>query len=297
MGRTKKEEATLQPEVIDTSFLKDERVIVEYIIRPSKDIRDPNHIAYGGKLDGCADYISPPRLRKDKLKNVLTAVEKKGLEHLMGRDLSIYSDFWKGYKKGGLFPIALTKEGITLDLSVPEQYIMYKVLLNNETLIAKSNEDLRKKGSYKYVIKKQNEAIRQEDEKVNKKLEAFELFSDVKSSKAKMRFILRQFGMHTSSSQKAEFLRGEMGKLIEKNTDLFIKVANDDKLDIKVLIQEGLELGVLRKNKNLYYTVEGAPLSDEGQEPTIENSAAFLSSPLGQEMRFGIEARIKNARE
>lgn len=288
---------TSTKETVDTSFLKNDKVIVRFIAKPSKDIRDPQHIAYGGKLTGCADYIAPPRLRKEKLKNILTREEKEGLEYLMGRDLSIYSDFWRGYRRGGLFPIALTKDDTTLDLSVPEQYIIYKVLLNNETLIAKSPDDLRKKGSYRYVLVQEDAVIKQEDAKVNLKLQAYELFSKVKGSSAKLRFILRQFGKNTSTNQKAEFLRAEVGKLIDSNTALFITFASDKLLGIKVLIQEGLELGVIKKSNDKYYTAEGEPLADTGEESTLANTSKFLGSNLGQETRLKIEARIKNARD
>lgn len=290
------EESTERKQGVDTSFLKNEKVIVKYIMKPSKDIRDPNHIAYGGKLNGTFDWISPPRLRKDKLKNVLTKNEKRGLEFLMARDLSIYSDFWKGYKRGGLFPIALGKDDTILDLSVPEDYIIYKVL-KNDGLVANSQEQLRQKGTYKYIMVKEDDSVKMEDAKVNKKAEAYTLFGAIQTSSPKMRYVLRQFGNFTSPDQKLSFLRGELGKLIETRTDLFIKFANDELLDVKVLIQEGIELGVIRKHDNKYYTAEGTQLADDGQEPTLEIAASFLSSHIGQEARLAIEARIKNARD
>lgn len=290
------EPAATQVQEIDTSFLKDETVIVKYIMKPSPDIRDPQHIAYGGKLNGCLDWIVPPRLRKDRLKNVLTDTEKKGLEYLMNVNLSIYSDFWKGYNKESLFPIGLGKDNLKLNLSDPEQYIQYKVLINNP-MIATSEEDLRRRSTYKYIIVKEADSINEEESKINQKETAYELYSAIKNDSAKMRFILRQFGKYTSVDQKLKFLRSEIGKLIDTSTRAFINYASDDKLEIKVLIQEGLELGVIRKLDDKYYTADSESLADEGQDSTIENAAAYLSSPIGQELRLSIEARIKNARE
>lgn len=282
---------------VDTSFLKNETIIVRFLPRPTKEIRDPKHIAYGGKLEDCFDYIAPPRLRKDKLKNVLTKQEKEGLEHLMNTDLSVYSDFWKGYKKGGLFPIALGKRDTYLDLSTPEHYIIWKVLQSNEHLVANSLEDVRKRGSYKYVLVKEADTVKVESEKVNLKEEAYALFTEIKKSKSTMRYILRQFGKHTHSGQTETFLRGEIGKIIDDKAQLFVKYANDDQLEVKVLVQEALELGVLRKSGKEYFTIDGKPLSDEGLESTMINAVNNLSSPLGQELRFEIEAKVKNARE
>lgn len=283
--------------VIDTSFLKKETIIVRFLPKPSKEITDPRHIAYGGKLEDCFDYIAPPRLRKDKLKNILTKVEKEGLEYLMGIDLSIYGDFWKSYKKGGLFPISLGKRDKFLDLTVPEDYIIYKVLFANEGLIANSLEQVKQKGSYKYVLVKENEAVTQGENIVVKKEKAYDLFGKVKKDASLMRFILREFGKHTHAGQKVAFLKGEIGKLIEMDTDNFIKIADDKHLKIKTLINEGVILGVIKRMNEQYYTAEGDFISEKGKEANLQNAALFLSSPVGQELRLSIEARIKNAQE
>ena len=165
-----------------TKFLKNETVIVRFLPKPSKEIKDPKHIAYGGKLEECYDYIAPPRLRKDKLKNILTAEEKEGLEHLMNINLSVYSDFWKGYKKGGLFPIALGKRDVILQLDVPEQYIIWKVLLANESLIANSLLEVRNKGSFKYVLVKEKDVEKVNEDRTNNKEKAYSLFGELKKS-------------------------------------------------------------------------------------------------------------------
>lgn len=284
-------------EKIDTSFLRSETIIVRFIPRPTKEIRDPKHIAYGGKIEDCYDYIAPPRLRKDKLKNILTKEEKKGLEHLMGIDLSIYGEFWRGYRKGGLFPIALGKRDKFLDLSNSEDYIIYKVLLNNNFLIANGTEDLRKKGSFKYVLIKENETAKNEEEYVNKKEVAYDLFGKVKKSEAKMRYILKEFGKHTHAGQKVGFLKAELGKLIDIDTGNFIRVAGDKSLVTKTLLNEAVILGVIKRMNDMYYTLEGDFVSERGKDATLENAAEYLRSPVGQELRLTIEARVKNAKE
>lgn len=280
-----------------TGFLKNKKVIVQFIPRPTKEIRDPKHIAYGGKLEGCNDYIAPPRLRKDQLKNILTKEEKIGLEHLMGIDLSIYSDFWKSYKKGGLFPIALGKKKLTLNLSVPEDYIIHKVLLSNRTLIANSLDDVRKRGSYKYVLVDEGENEKVDQDNATNKTKAYLIFSEINTDKAKMRYILRQFGKNTNVSHEKGFLIGEIGKIIDSKTKMFIEIASDENLDTKVLMQEALRLGVIRKSGQEYYTAEGEPIADENESPTHEVAARFLNCALGQEMKFAIEARIKVAQD
>lgn len=283
---------------IDTSFLKDETIIVRFLPKPTKEIRDPKHIAYGGKMEDCYDYIAPPRLRKDKLKNVLTKDEKEGLEYVMGgQDLSIYGDFWKGYRNGGLFPIALGKRDRFLNLSVPEDYIIYKVLLLNDKLIANSLEQVRQKGSYKYVLIKEGEGVKNDESNVDKKEKAYDLFGEIKKDSAVLRYVLREFGKHTHAGQNMSFLKGEVGKLIESDIDNFIRITDDKKLKIKTILNEAVILGVIKRMNDLYYTLEGDFISEKGKDANLENAAAYLKSPVGQETRITIEARIKNAKE
>src|SRR5690606_38567541 len=274
-------EETLVKKEVRTDFLKNETVIVQFIPKPTKEITDPKHIAYGGKLQGTFDYIPPPKLRKDKLKNILTNEEKEGLEYLMkGVDLSIYGDFWKSYKKGGLFPIALGKDDKYLDLSIPEDYIIYKVLINNP-LIANSQDQLKNepRATYKYVMVKENEHNKNEEEAINDRASAFEFFSKIKSSESGLRFVLSALGKHTHKNQDIGFLRKEVGKAIDDYRDIkiILKLAEDKYFDVKVLLEDAFTLGVIEKISGQYFTKENEPIAGTGLEPNIDNASKFLA--------------------
>lgn len=287
-------------EEVYVGFLKNEKVIVQFIPKPTKEITDPKHVAYGGKLEGTYDNISPPRLDKGRMKNILTDKEKKGLEYLMGRDLSIYGDFWKSYRKGGMFPIALGKDDTILDLSIPEDYITWKVLLNTN-LVANSTEQYKNeyRASYKYVMIKENEGSKLEEELINEKAEAYEFYSSISTSKDSLRYILKNLGKHTHGGQDLSFLRKEVGKAIEnvKDRKVILKLQEDKLLAEKILLDEAFTLGVIDKISGQFFTKDNEPISGTGVEPNEHNAARFLSSPIGQEMKLTIEARIKNARE
>jgi hypothetical protein len=234
------------------------------------------------------------------MKNILTREEKEGLEYLMGRDLSIYGDYWRGYRKGGSFPIALGKDDTILDLSVPEDYINYKVLLNTN-IVANSTQQLKDeyRGSYKYVMVKENEGTKVEEENISDKAAAYAFYSELSTSKDSLRYILRKLGKHTHATQEIGFLRKEVGKAIEipKDRDVILKIAGDKRIKEKILLEEAFTLGVIDRISNQYFTKEEEPIAGEGEEPNEINAARFLGSPVGQEMRLAIEARIKNARE
>lgn len=281
-----------------TDFLQNRTVIVKFLPRKvSKEVKDPKHIAYGGKLEGCFDFISPPRMRKDVLKNILTKEEKEGLEYLMGEgvNLSIYSNFWKGFGNDSLFPIRLGKEDLYLNLSVPEDYITYKVLCNSK-MVATSQEQLEIR-QYKYIIVDEYEDSKQEQERFSIKTKAYSLYDKIQKSSAKLRYTLHKFDKYTNPDQTFTFLRPETGKCLEKNPEKFIRIVGDDYFDLKVLLNEAFVLGVIQRMSGQYFTQDNDPIAQTDEDPNEYNAARFLSSPVGQEMRLQIQARVKNARE
>lgn len=285
---------------VSTSFLKADKVIVQFIPKPTKEISNKNHIAYGRKLEGTFDFISPPRLRKDKMQNILTNEEKEGLEYLMKRDLSIYGDFWKSWRKGGMFPIALGKDDMELDLGVAEDYIKYKVLLNS-AIVANSTDQLKNepRETYKYVLVKENESEEIDAQNIDDTAKAFAFYSENATNKDALRYILTSIGKNTHKTQTLDFLRGEVGKaiMVPKDKEVIIKLANDKDFKIKVMLEKAVSLGVIDRVSGMYYTKENEAIAGEGEEPTIDAAARFLTKPIGQEMRLSIETRIKNAKE
>ena len=65
----------------------------------------------------------------------------------------------------------------------------------------------------------------------------------------------------------------------------------------KVLLNEAFTLGVINRMEGQYFTHEGDPICEKGKTSHEENAAAYLVSPIGQEERLKLQARIKNAKE
>lgn len=303
LAKKAKATADREAKVKDTpyvGFLKNETVLVQFIPKPTKEIPDPKHVAYGGKLQGTFDNISPPRLDKGRMKNILSNQEKEGLEYLMSRDLSIYGDFWKSYRKGGMFPIALSKDDLSLDLTIPENYIIWKVLLNTH-LVANSTDQLKHeyRASYKYVMVKENEGAKVEEDRINDKAEAFAFYSELANSSDGLRYLLKACGKHTHSGQDLSFLRKEVGLLIEiePQRKIILKLKDDKLFKEKIILEEALGLGVIDRISGQFFTKENEPIAGTGDEPNEHNAAKYLGSPVGQEMKNILQARIKNARE
>ena len=278
-----------------TVFLRDEVVTVKYIKRESDYIKDPKHVGYGGLFNGSSIGIPAPTLDNAKMKNILTKEEKLGLEYILGKDLSIYGPFWREeFTKGGMFPIFLNKEDTRLDLSNPREYIMYKVLTSSP-IVANSLNEVRNKATYRFVLTSEGEQLSRDKAAVGNKVLAFEKYVEYKNNAAVLRYILRNLGKYTSRGQNLEFLQVETAREIEKDPNLFVAITNDSLIATKVIIEEGVEFGVVIKKDSKYYTTDNQPIS-EGDSPTLDVAARYLGNPLGQEMRLALEAKIKNSK-
>jgi len=285
-----------KPTTPNVDFLRNEVVTIQYIKKPNDFIKDPKHVGYGGLFVGSAIAIPPPVMDNQKMKNILTDKEKKGLEFLLGIDLSIYKDFWKKeYEKGSLFPIFLGKDDTTLDLSDPMQYIVWKVLLASP-IVANSFDEIRNKATYRFVMVAEGEKLKKEKDAVGSKILAFKLYVKYEEDKSIMRYILRNMGKYTSTTQKLDWIQVEAAKLAESQPELFCSIAGDDYLKSKVLIEECVEYSVLNRIDGKLFTRDNQPVSG-GETPTMEIASIYLSSPLGSDLKYSLEAKLKVAKD
>jgi hypothetical protein len=127
------------------------------------------------------------------------------------------------------------------------------------------------------------------------KAKAYREFGKIESDKEKLRVIIELMdGRPTAPNTKIEYLQGKIGDLLESNTRLFLSTIQDPLLDTKVLIKKAIEAGVISNRGNfLYYKEDNSPLCSNGEEPTLNIAAKFLNLPKNQELKFSIEAKIK----
>lgn len=283
--------------------LKNEKVIVRFISRAKGMITDPRHVLYGGMAAGSKMRLTTPLLRSGGYADVLTKDEKKFLEYKLGLEpnaLSVHNrnnNFWSDANPQGIGRVELIKGDNPLDLSNPIDYIKYKILLANKDQIAPSIQALqdRPKATYKFVIINEGDTAKAANTKVTLKAQAYMEFGKVNEDKEKMRVIIETIdGRPTAKDSKLEYLQGKIGELIEANTKMFLQVARDPLLSNKVLIKKAIEAGIIANRGNyLYLRESNTPLCDNGQEPTLNIAAKYLSLPKHQDLKFSIEAKVK----
>lgn len=283
------------------SCLKNERVIVRHVNKQSGLVTNPRHVLYGGMADTAVRYFTVPILeRSGTLKNVLTDNEKAYLEEAMGLEyngLSIYNkenNFWENYQ------VRLTKSDNFLDLSIPDDYIKYKVLLANSDYIAPNIETLqdKPKATYQFVIIEEGAEDKVANDSISITQKCWKEFGKYEDDVDVMRMVVETVtGRVLSSSAKPESIKTKAGELIASDSKMFLKTITDPLLKTKILIKKGVESGIISKKGDYYYLSESnTPLCNNNEDPTLTVAARYLNTPKNQEMKFSIEAKLKGIR-
>lgn len=278
--------------------LRNEKVIVRFVPRENDSITDRKHVAYGGMMDNSVRGFTVPVLNNGVYKNILTDNEKAYLEEVLGLEvngLSVYNkkdNYWDNYL------IKLGKQDTILDLSNPEDYIKYKVLLANKETVAPSMKYLReyRKVTYEYVIMEPNEEFNDSRNRVTNTTKCYVEFGTIKDNFDVLRCVIETVdGRPVANNTKIEFLQSKAVDLINSNPKLFLDTITDPLLNTKVLIKRAVEAGLISKRGEYYYLREdGSPMCGPNEDPTFTVAAKYLSMPQNQELKFSIEAKLNN---
>lgn len=281
--------------------LRNERIVVKYVMRASDMIKDKKHIAYGGLIENAHITLTVPMLNSGAYTNVLTNDEKDFLESVLNLDanaLSIYrkeDNFWEN------FFIRLGKEDTFLELSNPNDYITYKVLLANKNIVCPSITELKEnpKRTYRFYLVSEQEEVQSNLLSMNSTMEANMLLGKIMEDRWSLKYIIEVMtGKGVSRDTKMDFLLSTAFGLMQNDTKLFLALTRDQYLKIKVFIYRCIEHGLIRKRDNLFYlSTNNSPLCKPGEEPTLNNAAKFLNNIGNQDIKFTLEAKVKSKEE
>nr|DAV45389.1 MAG TPA: hypothetical protein [Caudoviricetes sp.] len=264
---------------------------------------NPKHVLSGGMAEGAVRTFVVPRLSSGMFVNVLTDKEKTFLEEIMGLEynaLSIYKkvdNFWDDSNENGINKVRLTKQDNYFNLSDPEDYIRYKILLANKDYIAPSLQVLQDtpKATYQFVIISEGEETKVAKNNMSTTMMCYKEFGKIEDDIDTLRVIVETIdGRPTSQTAKLEFLQTKVNSLIQADSKIFLKVITDPMLSTKVLIKKAIEAGLISNRGNyLYLRKDNTPLCEANEEPTLNVAAKYLNSPKHQELLFTLQARVK----
>lgn len=284
--------------------LRNERVIVRFVDNPTAMIHSKNHVLGGGMAENAKRSFTVPRLNSTgNFKNVLTNNEKAFLEKVMGLEfnaLNVYrknDNFWDDSNPNGIGKVTLHKQDNYLDLSSPTDYIKYKILLANKDQIASSLQELEDhpKATYQFVIISENAETQMNLNKMDALKRSYMEYGKIENDKDTLRVIVETFeGRPTTPQVGLDKLQGSINEYIQRDPRRFLSVIQDELLPAKVLIKRAVEAGLIGKKNDTYYLrSDGSPLCEMGEESTINNAAKYISSIRRQELKYMLEAKLK----
>lgn len=298
--KTNSENVTYNP-------LRKEKVIVRHIpVERGIWGTNPKHIFAGGIASSAVKTFSVPRLASGQFVNVLTDQEKAYLEDALGLEynaMSVYKkvdNFWSDANPNGINKVRLGKDDVYLDLSVPEDYIKYKILLANKDFVAPSLESYndRKLATYQFILINEGSEDKLGKSKMSFTMECYKAYGKIEEDKDKLLTVIETLDNRPyADNTKIETLQNRCNEAIQKDPKMFLRVVRDEGLDTRVLIRKAVNKGILSKRGDFYYyrtANETTPLCSSNEEPTLSVAIRYLNLPKNQELLFSIQAKCKN---
>jgi len=238
-----------------TGVLRKEKVTVRPIIRPSDWLptgHDSQFMNEGSKWTLCVPSYEDRKVLVDPLKG-MSGVHKAELAELLGLEgpgtFNVYrpDTYWKG------FEILLDRVGRVLDLSDPHDFVTLKVLECNTEWIAPSYVMRNMKQTYKYALEFESDKINSEIAEVNVKEKSYVALSKMSNSRDIMGDFMWAYYLQVKTAQRppidapADWLKKEIGKVIENDARQFLHIIEDEDYTYKVLIMKALNTGSLSR--------------------------------------------------
>jgi len=270
--------------------LPNKKVVVKFNPHNQKGmVRNPKHVAYQ-KMEGCYDGFVVGMNRNGSLKNPLTNEEKEALTEILGLpddELSIYN------KKGRFWTmssIGLNKTPKTLDLSDPEDYLTYKILLTNTDKICPNITELKNKATYDYYIEDADDVAKVTASENDIDEKAWSTFGEIKNDFNKLKTILKVYNQSTNkpnknyNDTKIEVLRTEISNIIRSNKKLFVEIVSHSEFDTIGLIANAIDKKIVTKQGLKYYSSDNELIANN-----IKEMIDYLNAGANYEFRLMLE--------
>lgn len=260
------------PENSDSAFMNT-GAKVEYVV--------PRLQRSGQLVDPLADLT-------DEQKDVVA----RQLGYKTGDDLNIMKpnkeNFWINK------PVLIDKNGKHLDLSNVADFINYKILEVNLDFIAPTWEERYNKGTYKFALVFEEEESKLKNTKLDTKKEAYMLFGKIDGSAKKLSDVLWIYYLTNKEAKRLpnnpsmEYLRGEVGRLIEEKPGEFLSIVTDPLFETKALIQKSINIGLIQRD-GMMFKIFG----EDTSKNTLDGLISYLQDERNNNIRISLIGKIE----
>jgi len=186
---------------------------------------------------------------------------------------------------------------LTLDLSIPEKFLEYKILLANSGpggIVAKNWESRFDSGDHKLVIVEEGYDVETKVSTAADNIAAYKLFDKIQTSQTKLYEFLSVYWLEnpTASAKpsidaKIPFMVAQVEDIIKANAKKFVSIMTSDYQD-KLMIHDAIRLGVLKLIGNTFVLMpDEIPVGSSLKEVIL-----YLKDERHQEDRLKLIAQI-----
>lgn len=189
--------------------------------------------------------------------------------------------------------VQLDKNGLFLDLSNINDFINFKILEVNTDEIAPSWEERYNKGTYKFALVFEDEEAKLSNSRIDTKKEAWMLFGKIDGSVKKLSdflwiyYLTNKDGKRLPNNPSLEYLKSEVGRLIEERPGEFMSILSDPNFETKALVQKAINIGLIQRDGNMF-KVFGEPSSSN----TLEGLIHYLLDERNNNIRISLLGKI-----
>lgn len=249
---------------------------------------------------GCTkDYGLPWSIKKHSYFNPFkTDQEQEAFERLLDQkegSLNLFkfkSEFW------GKFTTKISKEGMELDLQNPADALMYRVLsVDPKGATSQAQKSIIEK---EYLLIDENKVKEEQSVLGKKKDKANDFMYKLKKNKKDMINTLRLLDKKPSPDASADWLKGELYKIIDEVTvakgknglDKFLEVMNDPRAEIKLFVLDAVDSGAVIREQTGYKLEHNGKFVGRKYEDVVEYFSS--KAPEVQEEELIIKEIIKH---
>lgn len=281
--------------------LKKEVVEVKFINSTSSMYSNESPLS-GGLAETSSIIYTVPK-NNGMLVSVLTPDEQAFFEKYFNlpensmNPTALVNNYWSTYNRGYINRVTLDKTTKKLHLDNAKEYIEWKILLANTEYICPNQETFEngRKATYRYVLNNDTTVAAAAGRSADMKLELFQIYAKYSEDADMLRTICYLIEhKKVSPKTKIELIKEKVVNIMENNVRDCYPVMTSKNLEQKKVILIGVEKGIISDRNGFYFITEnGQKLSDDYNEPNLNNAANYLADVANQELYFSLSKRIK----
>jgi len=191
--------------------------------------------------------------------------------------------------------VVIDRDGLFLDLTSVSDFIDYKIFEVNLDFIAPSWEERYNKGTYKFAIVFEDEESKIKNIKIDTNKEAYMIFGKIDGNIKKLTDFLWihyltniKDGKRLPNNPSLEYLRGEVGRIIEERPGEFLSIITDAQFETKALIQKAINNGFIQRSGQTFQI-----FGEDSSKGSLEGLIEYLNDERNNNVRLSIIGRIE----